>query len=75
MEKELAKGELGPEASYSVEIIGGKARIEVNYKGSQADAGFFIEVGLVQLLEEAAKKSENTVDDGLVQLLKVALGG
>lgn len=74
MEKELASGSIGPEAGYKLEIKGGKARIELNYVGAQATGGVFVEIGLVQLLKEAAKKTENTIDDNLVNLVAVALG-
>ena len=74
MEKELANGEIGAESGYTLKIIGGKAKLEIAYAGKQANAGLFIEVGIVQLLEEAAKATDNTIDDGLVSLVKVALG-
>ncbi len=74
MDKELAKGDIGSEASYMVDVHGGTVKISVDYGGKQAKAGLFIEVGLVELLEVAAKKTDNTVDDSLVGMVKLALG-
>ena len=74
MDKEITSGNIGTEAGYKVELHGGIVRISIDYGGAQAKAGMFIEVGLIELLQIAAKQSTNTVDDSLVEMVKLALG-
>lgn len=74
MEKEILKGEIGTEGEYRLDIIGGAAKVQLTYKGAQATSGFFVTLSIVHILEEAAKSTENKIDDALVALIKGALG-
>jgi len=74
MDKELKAGEIGAEAKYVIEIVGSDAKISVDYAGKQASGGAYVQVGIVELLRAAAAKTENKVDDNLVEMVALALG-
>ena len=74
MDKEILKGDLGSEGGYLLEIKGDKVKVIIDYEGKSASAGVFVEIGIISILEEFAKKTDNTIDDALVKLVKLALG-
>lgn len=68
--KDLISGMLGSEGSYDVDLIDGKVVVTVSYEGAQGSAGFHIKLDLILLMEMAAKKTDNKIDDALVAMLK-----
>lgn len=70
MEKDLVDGQLGAEGKYDVDFVDGKIKVEVSYMGAQGEAGLFIKLDLITLLEVAAKKTSNKIDDAAVAIIK-----
>lgn len=75
LEGKEVEGKLGTGGGYSVDVDAkGMVRAEVNYAEGALKGGAFIELDLVDLLEKAALKSENKLDDAAVKMIKSALG-
>ena len=73
MEKQIVDGQIGPEADYDVDFIDGKIVAKLNYAGKFGSAGLSVEIGLMDALRMAAAKSENKIDDTIVNLVEAAL--
>lgn len=73
MSKEL-EGKIGEAGSYAVDVMpSGLVRIDLAAQaGSGIKGGAFVELPLVAIMEAAAAKSDNKVDDVLVGLVKAA---
>lgn len=70
---DVVDGKIGAEAEYNVDLVEGKIVIEVDYKGKQLETGLFLRLSLVQLLREAAKKTDNKLDDKLVDMIEAVM--
>ena len=70
---ELVSGEQG-DFNYSIDFEEGKFKVTVGFDGDQADGGLFINLGIIELLRIAAAKTDNTIDDAMVEMIAQALG-
>lgn len=52
----------------------GIARAEINYAEGALKGGAYVEIDVVQALEQLAAKTDNKVDDAMVAMIKGALG-
>lgn len=69
---ELSK-EISKEAGLHAEITAQGLKLEAKYDGKYADAAILIEVKAIDLLRELAKRTDNKIDDGIVELVAKAL--
>ena len=75
LEGNEVEGKLGAGGGYVVDVDAkGMVKAEVNYSEGALKGGAFVELDLLDLLEKAAAKSENTLDDAAVKMIKSALG-
>ena len=65
--------ELSKEAGFNVELTAEGLSISVKYDGKLADAELSINVSVIELLRELAKKTDNKIDDMLVEMVAKAL--
>lgn len=72
-EKEI-EGQIGSAGSYAVDVqANGLVRIDLAAAaGSGIKGGAFVEIPLVAIIEVAAAKSDNKIDDAVVALVKAA---
>lgn len=70
MEKDLMDGALGSEGKYDVDFVDGKIKVDLSYMGAQGEAGLYIKLDLVAMLEMAAAKTDNKIDDAVVSMIK-----
>lgn len=66
----MIEGLIGSEGKYNVDLVDGKVVVDVSYEGNQGSAGFYIKLDLIGLMEMAAKKTDNKIDDALVAMLR-----
>jgi len=65
-----AIGNIGQEGDYEIKFEGGLFLINLGYKGEQAKLNIGLSLYLIQLLELAAKKTDNKIDDAAVSMIK-----
>lgn len=70
---DVVEGSVGPEAKYEVDVVEGKVVVKLVYVGAESSALLQLDVGLVELLRKAAKKTDNTIDDAMVEMIANAL--
>ena len=70
MEKSL---EVSKELEVKIEIKAGKIFLVGDYEGKLGGAKLELSVSTDQLIDAVTKKTENTIDDKLGELLKAAL--
>ena len=68
--KDLLDGPIGSEAAYDIDFVGGNIIMELKYNGLQASAGVYAKINLINVLEIAASKSDNKIDDQVVAMIK-----
>ena len=73
MRMEMAKGSLGPEASYSVELVDGKFMIGSKYEGAMGGASIELHIGGHQVLDAIKKAIPGEIDDMVINVLEAAL--
>ena len=62
-------GEVG-----QIDVVGGVVKISAGHSAAIGKINVVVEVPLIALLEVAAAKSDNKIDDAMVAMLKVAIG-
>lgn len=65
--------EISKEAGFKVELTAKGLAISAAYDGKLADAALTINVSIVELLRELAKKTDNKIDDVMVEMIAKAL--
>lgn len=69
------QGAIGAGGSYIVDVTPqGIAKAEASWSEGGVKAGAFVEVDVVEILEKLALKSDNKIDDAVVNMIKGALG-
>ena len=61
------------ESDYSLELKDGKLRLNLEYDGKGADAGFYVDLDTDYLLDKVADLIPGKIDDVIIGLLKRAL--
>ena len=74
MEKILREKDLGPEAKMVAKYWDGKIVLGVDYVGADGGASLSASIEIMKILEELAKKTDNTLDDAAVSMIRGALG-
>lgn len=75
LEGNEVEGKIGSGGGYIVDVDAkGMVKAELTYAEGSVKGGAFVELDLVDLLEKAAAKTENTIDDAAVKMIKSALG-
>lgn len=72
---ELAKGQIGPEVQYDLELVDGKLKVSVGYDGSGVDAGVYVTVEPEYFIDKLAAVIPGKLDDAVFAMLKGALKG
>lgn len=73
MSKELAAGELGPEAKYDVKLEAGKLVVSAKYDGAETDAEIKISIDAGMFMDKLAAVIPGEIDDAIIAVLKQAL--
>lgn len=70
---DIVKGQLGPEASYSLKFEGGKLKAQVDYTGADLGGGVMFALDTDKVVEAIKKAIPGQIDDMVLDLLKTAL--
>lgn len=65
--------EVSKETALTADITAKGVIVSANYDGKYANASLKVEVKAIDLLRELAKRTDNKIDDGLVELVAKAL--
>ena len=58
-----------------LDFEGGQIKVKLSYDGKYADASVGISVSLIEALKIAAAKTENKIDDSMVDMIAKLLEG
>lgn len=72
---DLAQGNLGPELSYKVELVGAKLKISAMYDSSGVDVGASVSIEAGYFVDKLAELIPGKIDDMILAALKGALLG
>ena len=67
------EGNIGAEGNYKYDFADGKVILAVGYVGDHGEAKLELSVSLVDLLRLAASKTDNSIDDALVEMIAKAI--
>lgn len=70
---EIAKGSIGPEASYDLELKDGGVSIVITYVGADAKAKLEASLSVDVFIDKLKKLIPGTIDDAILDGLKAAL--
>jgi hypothetical protein len=70
---ELAGGALSPEASWELDLKGGKLLLSVKYAGQGGGADLALTLDSAYFLDKLAEKIPGQIDDAVFSLLKAAI--
>lgn len=71
---DLAKGQIGPEASYDLRLENGNLIFDLKYQGQDAGAGVSVSISSSSFLDKLEKLIPGQIDDAVIEMLKVVLG-
>jgi hypothetical protein len=70
---DITKGDIGPEAKYTVVFTNAKLKADLNYAGKMGGAGLFIEIGAEQVIDALKEAIPGSIDDAIFDVIKMAL--
>lgn len=74
MAKEM-EGKIGQDGTYSVDVDAkGIVIAQADYGMEGVKGSFLFKVDLIKMLETLCKRTDNKIDDGIVSMVKAALG-
>lgn len=70
---DIAKGNIGTEANYEIDIVGKDLVASFNYAGAQLSSATNVKLDLVAILEKIKEKIPGTIDDAIIGVVESAL--